>query len=326
MEVPNAVDPAGGVSLLFTTALEIFSGIESAAQFSEIDEVLRVKAEVEKVRLIIWGHQPGPTAPSNKVPERRPISMLRPKPALEMFNPIDAVAPATPALQAPAAETKQATATLMPETLPERLPIREGPPYDNTGALVIQKIASAAQIPTFLLWQVGVEESGQPAPKPEPNVMDRIHIPSDLLPWSQRLLEVDPEGDPRYPGWAPASVSLEGLSREYQFMRIQEVDDPDTPPKKWSHDGRQVDALLSFAEKMKWPYLAEARKTLNDFVQQGTPVDIRTWDWVAGMALPGSMFPLTLMFGLHQACPSLNMTAPAGTVQLRHANFGMVFN
>jgi hypothetical protein len=87
----------------------------------------------------------------------------------------------------------------------------------------------------------------------------------------------------------------------------------------------QVDAIISFAEKMKWPYLAEARKTLNDFVQHGTPVDIRTWDWVAGMALPGSMLPLTLMFGLHQACPSLNKAAPAGTVLLRHANFGFVF-
>ena len=83
--------------------------------------------------------------------------------------------------------------------------------------------------------------------------------------------------------------------------------------------------MISFAEKMKWPYLAEARKTLNDFVQQGTPVDIRTWDWVSGLGLPGSMFPLTLMFGLHQACPLLNKAAPAGIVQLRQANFGFVF-
>lgn len=88
---------------------------------------------------------------------------------------------------------------------------------------------------------------------------------------------------------------------------------------------RQVDAIISFAEKMKWPYLAEARKTLSEFVQHGTPVDIRTWDWVAGMALPASMLPLTLMFGLHQACPSLNKAAQAGTVLLRHANFGFVF-
>ncbi|ELR10245.1 hypothetical protein GMDG_04633 [Pseudogymnoascus destructans 20631-21] len=55
MDIPSTVVPAGGVSLLFTTALEIFSGVESAAQFSEIDEVLRVKTEVVKVRLIIWG-------------------------------------------------------------------------------------------------------------------------------------------------------------------------------------------------------------------------------------------------------------------------------
>jgi hypothetical protein len=59
MEVPSAVVPAGGISLLFTTALEIFSGVESAAQFSRIDEVLQVKTEVEKVRLIVWGQSVG---------------------------------------------------------------------------------------------------------------------------------------------------------------------------------------------------------------------------------------------------------------------------
>lgn len=59
MEVPNAADHAGGVSLLFTTAPQIFSDIQSAAQFSEIDEVQRVKTEVEKVRLIIWGQSVG---------------------------------------------------------------------------------------------------------------------------------------------------------------------------------------------------------------------------------------------------------------------------
>lgn len=55
MEAAGAVVPAAGVSLLFTTALEIFDGVESAAEFSATDEVLRVKIEVEKVRLIIWG-------------------------------------------------------------------------------------------------------------------------------------------------------------------------------------------------------------------------------------------------------------------------------
>jgi hypothetical protein len=88
---------------------------------------------------------------------------------------------------------------------------------------------------------------------------------------------------------------------------------------------RQVDAMISFAEKMKWPFIAEARKTLNDFLQSGKQIDIRTWDWVAGLALPGSIFPLTLMFGLHQASPSLNKTPPGGTVQAHHANFGLVF-
>jgi len=58
---------------------------------------------------------------------------------------------------------------------------------------------------------------------------------------------------------------------------------------------RQSDAMMSFAEKMKWSCITEARKTLNDFLQSGKQVDIRTWEWVAGLSLLGSFFPLTLM-------------------------------
>lgn len=352
MEVPNAAVPAAGVSLLFTTALGIFDGVRSAAQFSATDEVLRVKIELEKVRLIIWGQsvgldgspeqrddalnvalgeeylrtavsgllvcfnkifkdseklkdryglvqrvnreagnslyqllgftfrgtynryhggllegpkdfkmpwavsdekcfrslveelkainsslshmlpivrnqtrvqlrtdimqstdvgelqslvkasddindlvsetaslrleilsgalgssQPGPTAPSNKVPARRPVSLIQPKPTEQTSNPGAAVAPNTPALETPTAATKLTTAAPIPAAPPvpksERLSMRAGPPYDNTGALVIQKLASAAQIPSFLLWRVNVEDPGQPAPKPESNIMGK---------------------------------------------------------------------------------------------------------------------------------------------------------
>jgi hypothetical protein len=88
---------------------------------------------------------------------------------------------------------------------------------------------------------------------------------------------------------------------------------------------RQVDAMIFFAEKMKWPFLAELRQTLNDFLQLSKGLDVRTWDWVVGLTLPGSIFPLTLLFGVHQACPSLNMSPPEGNVQIRHGNFGLVF-
>ncbi len=67
MKVPSTTVPAAGVSLLFTTALGIFDGVRSAAQFSATDEVLRVKIELEKVRLIIWGQSVG----LNGSPEQR---------------------------------------------------------------------------------------------------------------------------------------------------------------------------------------------------------------------------------------------------------------
>ncbi|OBT67348.1 hypothetical protein VE03_03016 [Pseudogymnoascus sp. 23342-1-I1] len=460
------------------TRVRLHTDIMQSTDMDELRSLIKASGDINdlvsetaSLRLeVLFGalgsSQSGPTAPSKNVPARRPVSMLQP--TVQTPNTSAAVVPNAPALQSPAAETKQTTVThtAPPTAQPsksERLSIRAGPPYDNTGAPVIQKVASAAQIPSFLLWRVNVEDPGQPAQKTESNIMDGIHMPSNLLPWCQRLLEVDPEGDPKYPGWAPAS----------------EVDDADTPPKKWAracgtpavqldnlskrwseiaangglgpkwteeighqqvrnllgpsevvwldpreaikirhqisdilgslsredifpsfdenagsigavahrdqidpsttytvvdflyqlihakeltlrlerdkgrwHGGitrriiyniiaaglwmrnletkssngtfeflvhtdvrrRQVDAMMSFAEKMKWPYIAEAPKTLNDFMQQGTPVDIRTWDWVAGLALPRSMFPTTLMFGLHQACPTLNKIAPAGTV------------
>jgi hypothetical protein len=57
-----------------------------------------------------------------------------------------------------------------------------------------------------------------------------FHVPSNLLHCCERLLEVDLEADPEYPGWAPASASLKGLSREYGFERLQ---DTETSRKEW---------------------------------------------------------------------------------------------
>jgi hypothetical protein len=157
-----------------TNVYELQSLVKASDDINDlISETASLRLEILSGVGVGASSQPGPTAPSNKVPERRPVSMLQPKPAAETSNPSAAVAPDAPALQAPASETKQAIATSIPVFLLERLSIRAGPPYDNTGALVIQKLASAAQIPTFLLWQVGVENSAQTVPKPESNVMGK---------------------------------------------------------------------------------------------------------------------------------------------------------
>jgi hypothetical protein len=87
---------------------------------------------------------------------------------------------------------------------------------------------------------------------------------------------------------------------------------------------QQRDAMVAFAERMKWPYLAEVRDSLDDFINGGdTKLDIRTWDWVAGLPLPGAFFPVTLLFGLHQCSPSVKDSPPEGTVQIRESSYGL---
>ncbi|PWW72110.1 hypothetical protein C7212DRAFT_230471, partial [Tuber magnatum] len=55
MEVASTVITTAGVVGLFNTALEVFDYVQSAAAFGSTHEVLQVKIEVEKVRLLIWG-------------------------------------------------------------------------------------------------------------------------------------------------------------------------------------------------------------------------------------------------------------------------------
>jgi hypothetical protein len=61
-------------------------------------------------------------------------------------------------------------------------------------------------------------------------MVEMYHVPSSFVPFCERLLEIDLEADPEYSGWAPASVSLKGLSREYGFRRLQ---DKEIAPKEW---------------------------------------------------------------------------------------------
>jgi hypothetical protein len=89
---------------------------------------------------------------------------------------------------------------------------------------------------------------------------------------------------------------------------------------------RQIEGMISFAEKMEWPYLAEAREflqPLTDTTAVVSGVPIRLWDWIFGLVLPGMAFAVTLMYGLHQCCKSTKETL-TGSVWVREPNYGFI--
>ncbi|RPA89062.1 hypothetical protein L873DRAFT_1723561, partial [Choiromyces venosus 120613-1] len=59
MEVAGTVIAVASVVGLFSAALEIFDYVQSATAFGPTHEVLQIKIEVEKVRLLIWGQSIG---------------------------------------------------------------------------------------------------------------------------------------------------------------------------------------------------------------------------------------------------------------------------
>lgn len=87
---------------------------------------------------------------------------------------------------------------------------------------------------------------------------------------------------------------------------------------------QQRDAMLAFAEKMRWPYITEARHTLDDFVNgRDVALGLDAWGWIARLPLPGAYFSTTLLFGLIQCCRSLSNSLQ--TVRIRESSFGIVF-
>lgn len=71
---------------------------------------------------------------------------------------------------------------------------------------------------------------------------------------------------------------------------------------------RQVEGLLVFAQRMKWPYINEVRDTAEDVYSNllsGDIIDINLHDWLFGMMLPGAFFAFKIMAALVLCTPSI---------------------
>ncbi|KAL2871488.1 uncharacterized protein BJX67DRAFT_162618 [Aspergillus lucknowensis] len=78
--------------------------------------------------------------------------------------------------------------------------------------------------------------------------------------------------------------------------------------------GRQLEGLLLFAERMKWPYLSEVRqgfdKAYRDW-RNNEPMWFVQQDWMYGVMLPGASFAYILMNTLICSTPSLEYIGPS---------------
>jgi tetratricopeptide (TPR) repeat protein len=71
---------------------------------------------------------------------------------------------------------------------------------------------------------------------------------------------------------------------------------------------QQVEGLLLFAERMKWPYINELRDYAEDVysnLRGGTGIDIDLHDWLYGLVLPGKWFSFKIMTALILCTPSI---------------------
>lgn len=81
-------------------------------------------------------------------------------------------------------------------------------------------------------------------------------------------------------------------------------------PKLHSHvHQEQVDGLLFFAERMKWPYINETRDYAEDAyakLRSGDMVPTNLLDWLFGLMLPGKWMSFTIMSALIHCTPSIS--------------------
>ncbi|KAJ0413979.1 hypothetical protein BJY00DRAFT_319268 [Aspergillus carlsbadensis] len=70
----------------------------------------------------------------------------------------------------------------------------------------------------------------------------------------------------------------------------------------------QIEGLLFFAERLKWPYLDETREGIQSHhakLESGTTVPWHVWDWLYRLSLPGPWFAHKIMAALVECTPSL---------------------
>jgi hypothetical protein len=75
--------------------------------------------------------------------------------------------------------------------------------------------------------------------------------------------------------------------------------------------GQQVEGLLLFAERMRWPYINEVRDYAEDVYSElrgGETVNIHLFDWLYGIVLPGKWFAFKIMTALILCTPSIRDT------------------
>ena len=91
---------------------------------------------------------------------------------------------------------------------------------------------------------------------------------------------------------------------------------------------RQIEGIVKFAEEMQWPYLNEiqatGKKLLGPDVSQ-LAIDIRTFDWLNGLTLPGAFFPMAIVGTLYAMSPSLHSRMPSAIIQARKGCYGIVY-
>lgn len=71
---------------------------------------------------------------------------------------------------------------------------------------------------------------------------------------------------------------------------------------------QQVEGLLLFAERIKWPYINELRDCAEDMysnLRGGETLDVDLHDWLYGLTLPGKWFSFKIMTALVLCTPSI---------------------
>ena len=79
---------------------------------------------------------------------------------------------------------------------------------------------------------------------------------------------------------------------------------------------QQVEGLLVFADRIKWPFINEVREYAEDAysnLRGGATININLHDWLFGLTLPGKWFSLKIINALVQCTPSIRDEAGEAT-------------
>ncbi|KAI9812105.1 MAG: hypothetical protein M1832_000616 [Thelocarpon impressellum] len=105
----------------------------------------------------------------------------------------------------------------------------------------------------------------------------------------------------------PNRAAKDVLRRKYED---QDWDIVGKVPEFHSHvHQQQVEGLLLFAERIKWPYFNEVRYYAEDVygnLRSGLDIPVHLHDWFYGITLPGAWMSFKIMTALIQCTPSIS--------------------